>query len=68
VLGCDFVSLEMVIYNRWGKRVYTQESTQELSWDASGQSDGVYYCTIEYRCVVNGNEKKGIHTSVTVVR
>ncbi len=64
----DFVSLEMEIYNRWGKRVYTQESTQELSWDAAGQSDGVYYCAIEYRCVVNGNEKKGIHTSITVVR
>ena len=64
----DFVSLEMEIYNRWGKRVYTQAGTQDLSWAAEGQSDGVYYCAIEYRCVVNGNEKKGIHTSVTVVR
>ncbi len=64
----DFISLEMEIYNRWGKRVYTQVSTQELSWNAAGQSDGVYYCAIEYRCVVNGNEKKEIHTSITVVR
>ena len=64
----DFVSLEMEIYNRWGKLVYTQEDTQELSWDAEGVSDGVYYCVIEYRCVVNSNKKRGINTSVTVVR
>ena len=64
----DFVSLEMEIYNRWGKRVYTQVGTQELSWDAEGQSDGVYFCAIEYRCVVNSNEKKEVHTSITVIR
>jgi len=64
----DFVSLEMEIYNRWGKRVYEQQSKEELRWDAEGVSDGVYYCAIEYRCVVNGSKKQGIHTSVTVVR
>ena len=64
----DFVSLEMEIYNRWGKRVYAQAGTQELSWDAAGLPNGVYYCAIEYRCVVNGNKKRGINTSVTVVR
>ena len=64
----DFISLEMEIYNRWGRLVYTQADTQELSWDAEGQSDGVYYCAIEYRCVVNGDKKQEIHTSVTVVR
>ena len=64
----DFVSLEMMIYNRWGKQVYTQSGTKELSWDAVGLPDGVYYCAIEYRCVVNGRKNQGIHTSVTVVR
>ncbi len=64
----DFISLEMEIYNRWGRLVYTQADTQELSWDAEGQSDGVYYCAIEFRCVVNSDKKQGIHTSVTVVR
>ena len=64
----DFISLEMEIYNRWGRLVYTQADTQELSWDAEGQSDGVYYCAIEFRCVVNGDKKQEIHTSVTVVR
>ena len=64
----DFVSLEMEIYNRWGKLVYTQTDTKELSWDAKGLADGVYYCAIEYRCVVNGDKKQGINTSVTVIR
>ena len=64
----DFVSLEMVIYNRWGKRVYEQQSKEELRWDAEGVSDGVFYCAIEYRCLVNSGKKQGIHTSVTVVR
>jgi gliding motility-associated-like protein len=64
----DFVSLEMEIYNRWGKRVYAQENTQELFWDAAGQSDGVYYCVIDYRCVVNSDKKRGLNTSITVVR
>ena len=64
----DFVSLEMEIYNRWGKRVYHQESKESLSWDASDVSDGVYFCAIEFHCIVNSDKKQGIHTSVTVVR
>ena len=64
----DFVSLEMVIYNRWGKKVYEQQGKEELRWDAEGVSDGVYYCAIEYRCVVNGKKRQRLNTSVTVVR
>lgn len=64
----DFVSLEMEIYNRWGKKVYEQQSKDQLRWDASNASDGVYYCVIEYRCVINGNNKQKTHTSVTVIR
>ena len=64
----DFISLEMEIYNRWGKRVYEQHSKEELYWDAAGLPDGVYYCTIEYQCMVNSNKKQRVHTSITVVR
>jgi len=64
----DFVSLEMMIYNRWGKQVYTQSGTKELSWDAVGLPDGVYYCAIEYQCMLNSKKKKNLNTSVTVVR
>ena len=64
----DFVSLEMEIYNRWGKKVYEQQDKEGLRWDAEGVPDGVYYCAIEYRCVVNGKKRQRINTSVTVVR
>ncbi len=64
----DFVSLEMEIFDRWGRLVFTQTGTEELSWDAAGVSDGVYYCAIEYWCVVNSKKRQKINTSVTVVR
>ena len=64
----EFTELSLNIYNRWGKRVHHQETVDELSWDASGLSDGVYYCAIEYYCATTGRKKYLIHTSVTVVR
>ena len=64
----DFHSMEMEIYNRWGKRVYRQEGVSGLSWDAAGLPDGVYFCAIEYQCMLNSKKKKSLGTSVTVVR
>ena len=64
----DFVSLEMEIFDRWGRLVFTQTGTEELSWDAVGLPDGVYYCAIEYQCMLNSKKKKNLNTSVTVVR
>ena len=64
----DFISLEIEIYNRWGKRVYQQQSNDNLCWDAANVSDGVYFCAIEYQCMTDGKKKKGLNTSVTVVR
>lgn len=64
----DFLSLKMEIYNRWGKRVYLQENSDSLSWDAEGVSDGVYYCAIDYYCATSGKKRQHANTSVTVVR
>ena len=64
----EFTELSLDIYNRWGKRVHHQETVDELSWDASDLSDGVYYCTIEYCCATTGRKKYHLHTSVTVIR
>ena len=64
----EFASMEMEIFDRWGKRVYRQESNDLLRWDATGMSDGVYFCTIEYHCRINSNQKRSAHTSITVVR
>ena len=64
----DFLSLKMEIYNRWGKRVYQQESSDSLCWDAEGVSDGVFYCAIDYYCATSGKNRQHANTSVTVVR
>ena len=64
----EYTYLRMDIYDRWGKRVWHQENTDELLWDASKLSDGVYYCAIEYFCKIMGRKKYLIHTSVTVIR
>ena len=64
----EYTYLRMDIYDRWGKRVWHQEDADELLWDASKLSDGVYYCAIEYFCKIMGRKKYLIHTSVTVIR
>ena len=64
----EFVSMEMEIFDRWGKRVYRQEGKEALKWDASGVSDGVYFCAIEFRCAINAKKYQRINTSVTVIR
>jgi len=64
----DFLSMEMEIFDRWGKRVYRQESKESLSWDAANVSAGVYFCAIEFRCATSSKKRQQLNTSVTVVR
>ncbi len=64
----EYSYLRMDIFDRWGMRVWHQENPEELRWDASELSDGVYYCAIEYFCKITGRKKYYIHTSVTVIR
>ena len=40
--GLDYRELSLQVFNRWGVRVYQQESYNN-QWAASGQPDGVYY-------------------------
>ena len=68
IMEGEYSYLRMDIYDRWGKRVWYQENPEELWWDASELSDGVYYCAIEYFCRITGRKKYFIHTSVTVIR
>jgi len=64
----EFISMEMEIFDRWGRRVYRQESKEALKWDASGVSDGVFFCAIEYRCATSAKKRERMNTSVAVVR
>ena len=64
----DLSYMKMNIYNRWGKQVFQQEGKEVLSWDAPNESDGVFYCTVEYQCIASGKKRKFTNTSITVIR
>lgn len=51
-------SVEIEYRDRWGKQVYSQSGTKKPSWDAVGLPDVVYYCAIEYQCMLNSNKKR----------
>lgn len=42
---------ELVISNRWGKKIFVSENYQN-NWDGAGAADGIYY----YRLIVSDNE------------
>ena len=39
---------ELLVYNRWGKKVYDQAPYQN-GWDGAGLPDGVYYFVFRYK-------------------
>ena len=45
--NCGGVFAEIVIYNRWGRKVYTSND-REFKWYPGGESTGVYYYKIRY--------------------
>jgi gliding motility-associated-like protein len=59
----------MVIYNRWGKKVY-ESSNYHNEWNGENNADGVYYWvfTINYGNHGNGTETKDMQGTVTVLR
>lgn len=57
---CSAVFSSIRIYNRWGKEVYFN-TTSNFKWDGSDVNDGVYFYVIDYKTT----EYKG---SVTLVR
>jgi PKD repeat protein len=38
-----YLSNEFVVYDRWGKKVYSQTNYKSGDWDGGNLSDGVYY-------------------------
>ena len=61
----DLESATIVIYNRWGKKVFETDNYQN-DWDAEGLSDGVYFWTIKYTTFLH--DEVSINGSVTVMR
>ena len=53
----------VIIYNRWGKKVY-ESSNYQSDWDAANNSDGVYYWVLK----INDGDGTELHGTVTVMR
>ena len=54
----NYVSNELVIYNRWGKKVYERFNYQN-DWDGNGLEDGTYYFVIKLTGYFEDDEKYG---------
>jgi gliding motility-associated-like protein len=66
----NFPESKMLIYNRWGQRVFESDNYNSSSyWDARDQADGVYYYVLYVRQRIQGKmEVKQYSGSVTVLR
>jgi len=58
------VSSQLIIYNRWGKKVYESNNYQN-DWDGDNLADGVYYYVLKYETYIEALELSG---SVTIMR
>lgn len=54
----------LVIFNRWGKKVYEMNNYKN-DWDGEGHSDGVYYYVLKYKTYFKEDEIQG---TVTIIR
>jgi len=66
--------VEMTIFNRWGKVVYTTDDPM-INWDGKNQNnnedcaDGVYYYTCQvYIITLNGLDQMKLQGSITLYR
>jgi len=63
----NYLSNQLIIYNRWGKKVYEKEPyiPDVHKWDGEGLPDGTYYFILRYKGYLNEGEYKG---SLTILR
>ncbi len=71
LISKDVSHLVMKIYNRWGLLLF-QSSGIDSKWDGTykGQMcpDGVYFCTVEYKCDYTKDKIYKYNTSVTLIK
>jgi len=59
-----YLDTRLVVYNRWGKKVYDKDSYQN-DWDGQGLADGTYFFVLQYKGRIDSGEFKG---SLTILR
>ena len=65
ILNLEYYQAEMVIFNRWGKKVYEHSDYYNNWWDGQGAPDGTYYFILTY---TRGEERKMTEGVITIVR
>ncbi|MFC1734061.1 choice-of-anchor L domain-containing protein [candidate division KSB1 bacterium] len=60
----SYLSNKIVIFNRWGKKVYEMTNYQN-DWDGENVSDGTYFYILEYHGYLRDGTEKG---SISILR
>ena len=60
----SYLSNNVVIYNRWGKKVF-EATNYKNDWDGDNLPDGVYYFIVSYHGYLQDGTKEG---SLTIIR
>lgn len=60
-----YISNEFMVYDRWGRKVYSQANYQSADWDGGNLSDGIYYYVLQ--CIGQWSDES-FHGSVTILR
>jgi gliding motility-associated-like protein len=58
----SFPNSTLLIYNRWGKKIFESNNYQN-TWDGEGAADGVYYWTLE----LEDGEETQMQGTVTII-
>ena len=57
IRGGGYTEAQVIIYNRWGKKVY-ENNNYKNDFDGEGLPDGVYYVTIKAKGLLKNVEYK----------
>jgi gliding motility-associated-like protein len=58
IKGGGYKQTQVIIYNRWGKKVY-ENNNYENTFDGEGLANGVYYITVKAKGVIRDIDYKG---------
>ncbi len=57
-ISYEYIKLELAIFNRWGKKIYSNDNYQN-DWDGDNHSDGVYFYVLNTHGLFKTDTYKG---------